>query len=771
MKFKSEYFACLEDAMAVANRLVDDDRFLAADRQIVANFYNGRDTMTSAEAESENIGNVVNHLFGYNNIDKFRSQISSIFTRDDTVWNVEINHPEIPLDQSESFSVHITQALARRIKRSRRIKPEWRATSGNLVLHGRDTQVFPDAFDWCPRSTFFYVPRGTQANRDSIPYAFRADDMPYAKLVSYLRQAEAAEKQGVWNVKALKDAVESLKPSNASPPLIDKSVGTEKLSEHDNNAEGPATDGDINTRSTLPVWYLYEVDHTKADKPVSLKILARYSLMKKETTVKTGIKDDKEERDILLYQNENHFKSVRNWVVPFFIDTEIGGRPLWNGAVGLGKLNYPRDADVEEFFNLAMDGAKDAMRAKWKVADGASREKVARYFTERSDLLPEGLEPVKTEIAGNYRDALGVISILRQLSSEDAGTGFTNSGTEADELEIQAAERQSAAATLISARMADIYDALDDLGTEILRRFLVAPTDEKREGYNEIKAFREDLEKHGITQEIREKIAEVKNGEMCYITVRTVRAMGDGSRLQEERAASQLMASLGAFNPQGQEKIKRRFVLTATRNPDLAAEIVPYEQRTDPDQQARARMENYSAVSRGILGFVPQLNPDDVNGIHVPEHDQELDSLNARSQAAGGMNENDFAGFKSLATHQASHLQNMQGDKALAEQANAWLQKLERQTSTAEGLAKAWASRMQQEEISPEKQIQLQQKERQINLAERAQTSIEADRADRIALDERAQATNEAKMISDAAAKGAGITTAPPPEPAPEPVA
>lgn len=763
--FKSDYFKDIEEAISVADKLVTDDEKFASDRQIVANFYNGREMMSQIEAEGENVGSVVNHLFGYNAIDKLRSQITRIMTSGNEIWKITIKHPSLHIQEQDSVSAKSTQFIGKRLRKSRRLLPEHRAWSGNLVLHGRGLYTFADRFDWCPRSSFLYVPSDCPQNREGIPYAFSAAKLSCDQLESYLKHAKAGGSN--WNLQALQDAVESMKPGGPTSPLVDKTVTGEKEAENTNQSEPVVQDGMINTRSALPVWYLYEVDHTKPDKPVGLKIIARYSML--APPVKAGsVSTQKDpDRDSLLFQQEAHFKSVKHWLVPGFIDTEIGGEPLWNSSVGLGKLNYGRDADVEEFFNDAMAGAKDSMRTKWAVADGANREKIARFFAARQDLLPEGLNPVKVDTAGNWQHALGIIGTLRQLSAEDAGSGVTNNGNEADELEIQAAERQSAAQLLVASRMDDIYDALDDLGAEIVRRFFTSPIDEKNKGYCDIAIFRQQMALAGFPADKLKELAEQEYGEMKWIEVKTIRSVGDGSRVAELQGMGQLMAGMGSFSPEGQEMIKKRYALALTKDPDWVEELVPYQRQTDPDQLARARNENTAAISRGVIGFTPQISNDDVHELHVPEHDSELDAALKRAEDKGGMDESSFAGFRSLATHQGSHLNYMRNDKAKAEAANAWLQKLERQATTAQGLYQAFQKNMQSEELTKSEQIKFQQNAQAQALKERQQSSIEQDRADRIELDRRDQARKEAETTAKAATAMANVTAPQPPEPSP----
>lgn len=756
MNFQAIYFDTVEDALGAAVDLVGEDRFNAIDRQRVANFYNGRETMSPEEAEKDGVKNIVNHLFGYNAIDQLRQQITSILTSGDHVWSVEIEHPRYVEDVARKQEVEfiITDEFNKRLKKSKRLKPEFRAMAGNVVLHGRDTLTFVDKFDWCPRSSFIYVPGDTDTVAENFTYGFKADRIPLWRLKSYLKTAERLEdpaKSG-WNIEGLREAIDSLEEGCGLGASHTVKVDNEEMESENSPMDKGSFAQTRESSMTLPVWYLYEVDHNKESKPVGVSIIARYNYLGDGKT-----QENVRRRECLLYSKAAHFDSVRQWLFPFFVDTEIGGQASWHSSVGVGRLNYPRDADVEEFFNLAMDGAKDNCRLKWQLADGASREKAQRFFRERSDLVPEGMSVVPVPASSQFKEAFTVITTLQTLSRETSGGTITNQEGR-DELQIQAQERQSRASALIASRMSDIYDETDELGTEILRRFCVAPTNTSNPGYIDVKLFRSALESRGIAKEELDEICEVEFGVMKYVSAKTSRAAGDGSPSREMAINDRLMQSLGFFSPESQEIIKRRVVMQWTRDPDFAKTIVPYQRRPDPDQLARARNENSASIERGVVGFVPELNADDITAVHVPEHDNALEALVAKASNQGHMDPVEFAGFRSLAQHQQQHIQTLENDTANAELANAFSQRLQKHATNAQGLAKAYETNAANSDMTETERVKLQQKERELNQRDRQQSAVEQDREQRRVIDREKFELDKVTRISDSATKAATAT-------------
>ena len=748
MKYTSRFFKDVDDCLAAAGNLTAEDNFDFQDRQTIANFYNGRELMTEQEAEAENAGNVINHLFGYNAMNGFKLQLGSIYNSGEWIWGYELDEQA---DQStkKQHETSMSNKMDEVIKRSRRLRPEWNGMAGEAVLHGRSVLMFKDNYDWCPQIGMIYVPKRTGQSSTEIPYAMVPDHIPFYKLKEHLRNAEANPELTKWDVTELRKAINHLEKTGA----LTVSPQSDKYSqEHDQQTENSDEQmgTDESTAMVLPVWYVYEVNHDKPLLPVDMKVITRYDVVE---AAKDG--DPERPSNALIFSEDEHFKQISHFVHPVFMDTEIGGRPTWHSVTGIGRLNYERDGDIEEFFNLAMDGAKDKMRTKWRATDGATREKVQRFFSERQDLVPEGLDAVEVKHDPAYQHAFTVINTLRQLSKEDAGSGVTNQGDKTDELEIQAAERQQNAGFQVSARMNDVYEALDDLGNEIARRFLVQPITPERTGYREINAFRQEMNRRNIPIKKYGEIGE--DGRFKYLQVKTNRAAGDGSESSKRSANQALMGWLGLFPPEAQEAIKRRVVMDLTRDPDFARSVVPFERKPDPDQVARARGENTAALTRGITGFVPERAIDDLDVIHIQEHAGALDAHIAMGREQQYFTQSEGKGFEALATHQMVHIQSFKGSETNPEQANEAFQALQGQTREAEALIKQGQQKVENDKVDPLEVKKLEQADRALDQKDREQASLDADRQRRAGIDQRSQAVDEVTSIAKTAQDGAAL--------------
>lgn len=743
MIFKSTYFKTVQDALGAASNLVEEDRDPYNDRQILANFYNGREIETEAEGEDSNSPSLVNHLFGYNALNGFKLQVGAVYNSGDYIWNVKSVGDEIPVSDRGSHSAVISAALDKAIKRSRRYKPEHRAMAGEVVLHGRCVLMHMDTMDWCPRVTHCYVPAGTPQLATAVPYAFVASSIKYHELREHLRHSQNNPGQTHWNSNELGKLLKYMEKNGALTVSNESNrLNEEQEQQSENQYDQMATDR--STAMELPVWYIYEVDHKNPDLPVSLKIVTRYDISETRRDIQNTMPANS-----MIFSHEDKYKRVEQWIHPVFMDTEIGGKATWQSVTGIARLNYDRDGDVEEFFNLAMEGAKDKMRTKWMVADGASREKLQRFFAEKQDMVPEGVTPVENRSDPGYQHSFNVINILRQLSKEDSGGGNTNLGAEGEELEIQAAERQQKAGFQVASRMDDVYEAMDSYGHEILRRFLAADISKDRIGYAEINRFRKELESEGVPIALYSKTDE--NGELVNLEIKTSRAAGDGSESGKRLTNQSLMSSLGLYSAEAQELIKRKNIRDLTRDPDFAKEVVPFEPKVDPDQLARARNENTAALQRGVTGFIPEISNDDLDQVHSGEHQNALDAHVMMGRIKGFFDQAEGKGFESLATHQMTHVRRMQQADVNGEMANQFFQELQKQTREAEALIKQGEQKVESDKIDPMEVRKADQKDRELGQKDRVQDSLEKDRQARNSIDSREAAVKEVVETSKVA--------------------
>src|SRR5688572_19060499 len=132
----NKYFKTHHDMLSEADALIEEDRWDAEDRATITDFYNGRETMSQSEAEAKGVKNVTNHLFGYDSIVQAQHQLMGIYTKDEVMFNLKF--PNVVQHDKRRQEMCATQKWNGLMKKSRRLKPEWRSLTGDTTLLGHE---------------------------------------------------------------------------------------------------------------------------------------------------------------------------------------------------------------------------------------------------------------------------------------------------------------------------------------------------------------------------------------------------------------------------------------------------------------------------------------------------------------------------------------------------------------------------------------------------------------------------------------------------------
>jgi hypothetical protein len=729
-----DFFPRIEDALSEADELTRLDRDDSHDRAVISAFYNGRPTMSETEAEREGITELTNHLFGYDSINQAKSQLSSIYSVNNEVWHVEL--PEAPVQVRQEWEQRLSKKWNEILKRSGRLKPEYESICGDATLYGRGTFFFRDRYGWCPRHCEPLVPRRAGVRPDEIPYVMMRQDITLRDLERNYRAAKRGNAPG-WKAESLEKIIGAMMESIAPGTGVLSSLTAtdyDSPEEVEHDRQGGVVTSEAG-RTLIPVYYIYTSRPKEEGCPWDLTIMLRQTSMPR-----AGGK--MEHLDPVLFDQERFVTKACHFLHPFFMDSNIGGRVSWHRVMGLGRLNYDTDVDVEEFFNEAMQGAKENVRRLYQVANSADIEMMDRWLAggKYSNVLPEGVNIAQAQQNPNFQYAFSVIDMLKQNSARHAAASISNNRGErgANELEVQALERQGRNAQVLANRISEWYDNMDSLGMEVFRRFIQPGAINVDEGYWEIREFHRYLdEEAGIPIDW---LRHSKKGQPPKYIIRTNRSAGEGDRVRQVMVNRMLLERLPLFSPEAQEIIKRRVVASETNDYDFAEQIVPIEQKPPGDQIARANVENQSALLRGIADYVPPINSDDIHGVHVPEHLGALQALNAKG-ASEGWKPTDAAGFRSIGAHAAAHLQLIeQADPNMAREGMDALQQLAREAQEHEANMQ---QQMEAQQVSPMDQAKMQKMEHDAAMNERKQMALEEHRAAALDLSERKAASAE----------------------------
>jgi len=739
-------FKNYREMLSEADLLLDDDVHDAEDRNTIQSFYNGIETMSEDDAKETGARNIINHLLGYDSLATAQRQIESIYTKGRFLWNIELKN--LPPDKAHlrgKWEACVREKFNAAIKNSRRLKPEWKTLAGEITLFGSGHLYFKDNYDWCPVATRPYVARGSGILPEELSHIVITDHMNLVDLKTALRSSEKRKELGhksYWNDQTLKTLIEMLEGSlsEATKPSVianHKQTLDENLEEKEMNSASSTI-----LRTQIPVYYFYHRVEDRNGNPTGydLVILPRITAQQQES-----IQESSFPVPDYIYDHPEFFKSARHLVHSFFVDCKIGGKTKWHRVMGLGRLNYEPDVETEETFNEAMAGARDNLRRLYAVKTTADWDVLKTWASGGgpTNVLPPGVEIADVGRQPNFQHAMGPLQLLMQLTRKNAATTSVNGlsgGGDTNELEINALERQSRNAEALAARMSDIYETMDALGVEIFRRFLSEDAIPSDPGYNEINLFQKELRREGIPISFLRKMI---NDQFANVEIRTSRAAGDGNTVKRAMANAALMQRLSLFSAEAQQVILRRVTAEETEDYEFAETVVPYEPSRDTNQVVVATQENDTMDKQGIINYVPPLNKDDLDPIHLDEHMRSMQADLARAKVRP-WDQVDLAAFMVKGSHCAQHIQKLSANKANEQLATQYTQQLQKIAKQGQEFANNLNKQNEAAgaPLSQKDQADLQLKDRGLQLKERAQVKLEDHRAAALELSREKAALN-----------------------------
>ena len=720
------YFENAEEMIREAEVLIRENADESTDEAILTGFYNGKDLCESQTGFS---GNQKNHLMGFDSMNDARLQLERIYTGQKLVWRIAL--PNARPQDRQRWEMQIENKLNAIIKASHRFKPQWKGLCGMVTLMGRGVLVHTDKYDWCPEMMRPLVPIRTGTLADDVPYAVIPGSMTIRDLNRYLVSARKNPDTS-WKIAAVEATIRMLSENVGT----EMTSGTNAFSSNITPAEAaemaPKGTG-AELRTTILVFHVYEnCTEDDGSKYVKHTIIARHGEdMRSRYQEGTG-----KRMPMMLYQDEYFADAPEEWLHPYFIDCKIGKTTTWHNVMGLGRLNYEADVEAEVFMNEVVQGSKEQLRRLYTVESNADMEAMQQFLSgdRAGNILPEGLKAAEVTKNPGFQYAMQTMGLMRNISAAHSKSSVPNSQESSDrELEVNAIERQGRAALSLSARIGDFYDDTDRLGTEIVRRFLTIeplPTDR---AYSEIKEFQDFLKERKIPISILREKGE--DGGLLNIQVATGRTMGQGDRVTEVMTNRMLMSRFQFYSPQAQQMILRQITASETGDHDLAEALVPETPKTDPQQIERANSENQACVLRGITGYVPQIQADDMPMYHIQEHMGGLEGMLAKGQAQG-WEPVDAGAFKALGAHTAAHIQQIMADKNQKNTGRQLMGRLQQFASAADQLVKAMEQKQADQELTASEQVRFRQADQKLQLAERKEENVVRNRRDTLALKE-----------------------------------
>lgn len=695
-KFKSQFFKTAEDLVQAK----DDAWSVVKDRRDrldqIRKFVNMWQTLSEEEKKELNRTEATNFGTFYRELQEnevlFKGMTSG--TRNLVEIKVDTDNPE----QDSTLSQRLGEALNRgAICRKGRMSRKWGAMAGEIVIAGGGPMVMPPKYGWEPelRPDMFF-PRETALDSSRVPYAFDPVELSLKDLCEY-KKAVASEDGGeVMDVDNLDALIKALKEQIGDRK--NKSFGSSSTNARSRSVrDRQFTD----TAASISAWWYYEV---KFDEDGSTYVSSTLFTdgIEVETLASKG-KDKGSSARIIAYWDKS-YEMAGDWLEIVAIDAEIGGIKNIDTLRGVAELMYPSALEMEELFNLLLEGDKQRAKPKYRVAQG-QEDAFQKWNSLLDSFVPEGIE--EFEFKTNAQHLLTPIQYLRGTAVSMGGGSNPTTGKNRP-LRVQELESQRSNLELKANRLVEAYDHLDSILETVVWRLLAGPVKPGTPGYEDTMWVRSRLKQYGIDFK---KLAEREHGRFVWIQVSAKRVAGGGNREEQIAIADWLMANIINFPPQNRPKILKLATVLQTGDPDLAEDLASVPQSIINAQKVTAENERDTIRHRVALGQVLPVMPTDIHQDHIPVHMLDMQALLARD-AIEPWRKIDMLEFAGLTEHTGEHLQILMSNPATNPEAKQYMRGFMNLVSAAAPIAKRVEEQKgnESQQLNPAEQAQLEVK-------------------------------------------------------------
>jgi hypothetical protein len=726
MKFSSEYADTATELLALKTEAFGPVSEKKKRLRIVREFTNMVNTMTKAEAEEAGITEMTNHGMTHRAMMQNQSMYKSMVSVTNALVEVVVDtdNPEVDLILSQRISEAINRHA---IHHKGRFGNFWEKVAGELVIAGGGAVVQSETYGYMPSLRMDMVfPSESSLDPEEITYAFDPKELTVGDLVKL--EASVKNDDGVYVQKGvLSKLLKKLREN------IKDQVSSTLGAYSSEISRGTRTDHIIQT-AKVPAWEFFEIKYDdKGEQYVSKTLLV-------DTT--EYIPNSKGDAVQIIAYREKAYENANDWLNYPYVDSEIGGVKNIDTVKGVAEMQYPSALDMEELKNLIIEGAKLRARPLFTVTNEANVDDLAKWDAAKSMFMPPGVADM--QIRGNANELGGMLSLLSQNAN---GMAQTESQGSSDRLRVEALQGQRENAALTSNKLSDAYNHLDSILETVVHRLLTAKTKPGTEGYRDIMAVRDRLDKYNIDYK---ELAKRKHGRFVNLRVRAVRSIGNGDRQMQLDTADWFLENIQFYEPANRPKILRQATMLRSQDPDWTDSVVVVPQAIINAQKITAENEADTIFRRAALGQILPIAADDIHQDHIPIHMVDLQALIALNDL-DPWTKKQIVQFAGLVEHTGMHMTTLLENPRTNGEAKGLMQDYQTITQMGQAIAAqvqeaegAGGELTAKEQLDAQmKMSEMQLRARQQGLKERQQDSIEAERERNFGLKTRGQMAKE----------------------------
>ena len=556
-------FSTPEDCLKVISALEDAGRIRSQDRALIHAQFNGNPPYTPAEVEEHQIQFNVNKLGGYKIALDANMQVNGALMNKDRFFNARAVRGKV--EKREEWGQKFTENIHKPMKRGRSGKKHlylMQNRNSSLTIDGIGAMVWMNGNDWMPRFASLddlLIPTDTTLDLSSELCHFGVNSYmtPYQ-----LYQATHSDKVDPgWNVPLANKIITSIpKATPFTPQIVNRPEEMESLfKQHAMFMNSDAV-------PKVKVTFLY-YQNDKTGK-WHRKVLFRKT---------DGINVAEDADETFLYNGKatpfaDHIEQILH--VQFGAGNVIA--PLkFHSVRGLGMLLYAAVESDNRLYCQTLQHTFEQLMSLLRIQNPSQQDRPKILQMKPYAVLEEGISFVPPEERQRVDPRLLEVSLAqnRQLIGESSSSYVqdVDTGTQKEQTLGEAQIKLQSANKVVGGMLSNMYWQESFYYEEVVRRFL-----NKTSTDGDVVEFRAKCKADGIPEELMVPDAWV-------IDVEKVFGMGDQTLAVQEVTA--LMAIVAQLDPSSQIIVRRKYIATITRNPDLARTLVP----DDPNKSNSGR--------------------------------------------------------------------------------------------------------------------------------------------------------------------------------------
>lgn len=553
-----------KDAASIASvieNLKDAEKRRAPNRALVDSLFNGSPPYSKSECDENKIQWNVNWNEGADLLLQAREQLENAHLSTDYAFTVRL--PDAPKSKASLWGQLITKKANKLLRGSRPYFHTQRSKLGSVVLHGSGSQMWSDAWSWCPNFVAvgdLLIPTDTELPLDNLNHFAVKRKMSPGQLFRKTFGRDKSHRDPAWQMDSVAKILDKYTDVNQNPNQYNFAEHPEQMAEiWKQNSMYYETDA-------VPVIWMWDF-YYQDDESVK-PCWYRKILPDKDWASVSGAFNSDDKFPYLYNSEKPHADKIDEILHIQFLDGNNVPPFMYHACRGLGvrlhdavhALNRLRCQFIQKVF--------EDMMLLFRATDPVDRSRLDKiYLGMNYGIIPDGLSFVRREerYSPDPRLVEMQLSQLKQLVGEGSSqyTQDIDNGTnkERTAYEVSALLNQT---TRLTGSMLNLSYLQEGFAyQEICRRLTLKQTLDW-----EVKRFRNEL----LEAKIPEKWIDSSRWE-----IEPVRVLGSGNTQLEQAQATALLNVRPMLNPEAQNEVMNDYVYAITHDPKRANRLAPLD--------------------------------------------------------------------------------------------------------------------------------------------------------------------------------------------------